>query len=199
MNLVISSAVHTSFVTYENIIMFNTDKKMTSLNASWLYVDSIGWSGEPHLHSWSNCQPDSWMNVLWCNVWFNLWMNLTCLIHPTGWTNRSADHSRDTTVGPTGRSNRSVQQFDRVNAAVAISVCLYHFTACPPFIFAFFCNHAHVRNTVMEKKCINKINSPCCCSCDPALELTIPCSPISRFKGHGHGPERNHRRRSVRK
>jgi len=54
------------------------------------------------------------------------WMDLTCLIRPTGWTNwlddRSHDATVDPTVGPTGWTDRLVQQLDRVNAALACYV-----------------------------------------------------------------------------
>ena len=49
-------------------------------------------------------------------------MNLTCLIRPTGrTTGRTTVYTiqlSDRPVGPTGRTDRSVRQLDRVNAAL---------------------------------------------------------------------------------
>ena len=82
---------------YGNIIMSNADKKITSFNVSWLYVDSIGWLGD------LICivGPKVGWTFKRCNCWFNRLDEFDMFDS----SNRSADCSHDTTVGPTGQSN----------------------------------------------------------------------------------------------
>ena len=91
------------------------------------------------------------------------WMNLTCLIRPTGWTNRLDDRSHDATVGPTvgptGWTDRLVQQLDRVNAALLLCYKIIHGLVALNFDeFLFFSPNTTLRGhpyklTVPLNKC----------------------------------------------
>ena len=95
---------------------------MTSFNASWLYVEFIGWLGDLICIVGPIVGPTIGWTFWRCNCWSDRLDEFDMFDSSDRSAGRSADRSHDTTVGPTGRADRSAdrsgRQLDRVNAAL---------------------------------------------------------------------------------
>ena len=68
-HFVISSVLQTRVVIFKNIC---STQMRNDVIWRVVVIRRFYWLiGGPHLHSWSNCRPDSWMNVLMMQRWFN--------------------------------------------------------------------------------------------------------------------------------
>ena len=138
--MILSSAVQTRVAMLKNIILCLTQTRKWGHLTRRDYIRRFYWLiGGPHLHSWSNCRPDIWMNVLTMQLLFQPvgWIWHVWFVRPVGPTSRTNVHTTqlllqllDQPVGPTGWADRLVQQLDRVNTAFRPSLPKLRMSSC---------------------------------------------------------------------